>query len=293
MSSPYGPAPAALKGRRKGTIRPVRTILITLLWVFVAFNLFALLWMLSSSLKNSSEIFELPWNLPEFFRWENYRTAWYGGNIGKAALNTVLVSVGCAAATIVVAAPAAYALSRLGMASSGPIIMYFAVGIGIPAQVIMLPLYTVMNQFGLVNSLWGLWILYVATSLPFAVFFLTGFFATLPAELEEAAILDGASALRTFREIMLPLARSGIVTLAILNLIAHWNETILALVFLQTDDKLTLSVAVLNFMKQMQYNNANWGGLFAGVCIVVLPVLLIYLWVGRRIIEGMTFGASK
>lgn len=284
------PAGGAAATDRRG---PVKLIGVPLTWLFVAFNIFVLVWMIMSSLKTSSEIFTVPWNLPEEIQWGNFVLAWRDGNFGKAVLNTVLLTVGTAAATIMLAAPAAYVLSRFKTVTAGPMTMYFAMGIGIPAQLVILPLYAIMNQFGMVNSLWGLWVLYVATSLPFAVFFLTGFFASLPGELEEAATLDGASAFQTYWIIMLPLARSGIVTLAILNTIAHWNETIFALVFLQTDDRMTLSVTLLNFMKAMQYNNANWGGLFAGVCILVLPVLAIYLWLGRQIIEGMTLGADK
>lgn len=274
-------------------IGPIKLLGVPLVWLFVAFNGFVLFWMMMSSLKTSSEIFDAPWNWPETLQWHNYAIAWNGGNFGQSVLNTVLLTLGTAVATIAIAAPASYALSRFRVMSAGSFTMYFALGIGIPAQLVILPLYAVMNQFGLVNSLWGLWLLYVATSLPFAVFFLTGFFSSLPAELEEAATLDGATATQTFLIIMLPLARSGIVTLTILNMIAHWNETIFALVFLQTDDRVTLSVALLNFMKTMQYNNANWGGLFAGVCILVLPVLAVYLWLGRQIIEGMTLGADK
>lgn len=281
------------KGGSSDRPGPVKILGVPFIWLFVAFNFFVLFWMIMSSLKTSSEIFDVPWNLPGAFQWQNYAIAWRDGNFGSAVFNTVAITIGTAVATIAIAAPAAYVLSRFKLISAGPFTMYFAIGIGIPAQLIILPLYAIMNQMGLVNSLWGLWVLYVATSLPFAVFFLTGFFGSLPGELEEAAMLDGASALQTFWIIMLPLARSGLVTLIILNMINHWNETIFALVFLQTDDRLTLPVALLNFMKTMQYNNANWGGLFAGVCVLVLPILAVYLWLGRQIIEGMTLGADK
>lgn len=292
MSKPRSTAPsgtAAVTDR----IGPIKLLGVPLVWLLVAFNVFVLFWMVMSSLKTSSEIFEAPWNWPAAMQWNNYVLAWRDGNFGQSVLNTILLTLGTAVATIAIAAPASYALSRFRVLSAGPFTMYFALGIGIPAQLVILPLYAIMNQFGMVNSLWGLWVLYVATSLPFAVFFLTGFFSSLPGELEEAATLDGASATQTFVIIMLPLARSGIVTLTILNMIAHWNETVFAIVFLQTNDRLTLSVTLLNFMKTMQYNNANWGGLFAGVCILVLPVLAVYLWLGRQIIEGMTLGADK
>lgn len=299
MSDTRASVPAQTPGAPAGTAAvadrfgPIKLLGVPLVWLFVAFNIFVLTWMVMSSLKTSSEIFEVPWEWPEVTQWINYVMAWQDGNFGRSVLNTVLLTLGTAIATIAIAAPASYALSRFKVISAGPFTMYFALGIGIPAQLVILPLYSLMNHLGMVNSLWGLWVLYVATSLPFAVFFLTGFFSSLPSELEEAATLDGASAAQIFRIVMLPLARSGIVTLAILNMIAHWNETIFALVFLQSNEQVTLSLALLNFMKTMQYNNANWGGLFAGVCILVLPVLAVYLWLGRQIIEGMTLGAEK
>lgn len=270
-----------------------KAIFVPIVWIFVFFNLFTVAWMALSSLKTPIEIFNVPWAIPDILQWHNYVSAWQDGGFQGAVVNTVLVTAGCAVFTILIAAPAAYVLSRFTMKSASPLTLYFAMGIGIPAQLIVLPLYVVMNQMGLVNSLWGLWLLYVATSLPFAVFFLTGFFATLDSEMEEAATLDGASPFYTFWYIMLPLARSGIITLFILNLIGHWNETLFAIIFLQTDDKITLSIALINFMQQMQYGDANWGGLFAGVSIIVLPMLLVYIWAGRRIIEGMTLGSGK
>ncbi|MBT2505672.1 carbohydrate ABC transporter permease [Streptomyces sp. ISL-98] len=183
------------------------------------------------------------------------------------------------------------ALSRLGARSAGAGTSLFAIGLGIPAHAAFLPLYQVMAPLSLVNNLRGLWLLCTATSMPFAVFFLTGFFRPLPAELEEAAALDGASPSYTFWRIMLPLARSGLITLLLLNVINHWGETFFALVFIQEQELQTLPL--LGFMQQMQYNGADWGGLFAGIAVVVLPLVALYVWLGRRIIEGMTLGSGK
>lgn len=266
---------------------------VILVWALIAFDFFVLFWLAITSLKTTREVFEGPWRLPTSPEWNNFIRAWDAGNFGQATANTLILAVGTAAATITLAAPAAYALSRFRLPSANPLTLFFVLGIGIPGQVIVLPLYILMAQLALVDTLHGLWILYVATSLPFAVFFLTGFFATLPTELEEAAALDGASPLTTFWAIMLPLARSGIVTLAILNIIAHWNEAIFALILLQSEERQTLPLALLKFLQRMQYNAADWGGLFAGICIVILPVLALYVWLGRRIIEGLTLGASK
>ncbi|OIJ66041.1 carbohydrate ABC transporter permease [Streptomyces mangrovisoli] len=270
-----------------------RIVGVPLVWLFAAFNVFTGVWLLLSSLKSGDEIFSSPWRLPTTPNWGNYARAWTDGLFGQAAVNTVVVVGGTALATLLLAAPAAYVLSRITTRFNSSLTLFFALGLGIPAQVVMLPLFVVMNQLRLVNSLFGLIIVYVATSLPFAVFFLTGFFATLPVELEEAAALDGATPLRTFWQIMLPMARGGLVTVLILNIIQHWGETVFALVFIQTTDHQTLSLALLGFLQQMQYNGADWGGLFAGVALVILPVLACYVWLGRRIIEGMTVGSVK
>lgn len=262
-------------------------------WLLAAFNIFVLLWITLSAFKTTNEIFGSPFALPEIWHWNHFSRAWSESNFGVALLNTLGLVVATAAATVLIAAPAAYVLSRFDVFGSRSVTMFFALGIGVPAQAVVLPLYAVGNQIGLVDNLGGLWLLYVATSLPFAVFFLTGFFGSLPRELEEAAALDGASPARTFWRIMLPLARSGVVTLLIINLIAHWSETVFALIFLQSTRNETLPLALLKFLQRLQYTGADWGELFAGVAIVVLPMLLLYIWLGRRIIEGLTLGSGK
>ncbi|MBA4863330.1 carbohydrate ABC transporter permease [Streptomyces sp. PSKA54] len=262
-------------------------------WLFVAFNVLVLLWILASAVKPTREIIASPWSLPDSLQWGNFARAWDAGNFGTSTLNSLVLVGATALATVLVAAPAAYALSRLGARSAGAGTSLFAIGLGIPSHAVFLPLYQAMAPLGLVNSLWGLWLLYTATSMPFAVFFLTGFFRSLPAELEEAAALDGATPFRTFWQIMLPLARSGLITLLLLNVIQHWGETFFALVFIQDQKLQTLPLALLGFLQQMQYSGADWGGMFAGIAIVVLPLVVLYVWLGRRIIEGMTLGSGK
>lgn len=266
---------------------------IVLVWGLALFSVLLLVWIFLSSFKTTTELFNHPFALPQEWRLDNFAAAWNASNFGVALTNSVVLVLATGFATVVLAAPAAYALSRFGVAGSRPLTMAFALGVGIPVQVIVLPLYRLMSDLYLVNSLEGVWLLYVATSLPFAVFFLTGFFVSLPKEMEEAASLDGAGPVRTFTSIMLPLARSGIVTLLILNIISHWGETIIALVFLQSTELETLPLALLKFLQRLQYTGADWGQLFAGVAIVIGPVLLLYLWLGRRIIEGLTLGADR
>lgn len=276
------------------TRRPVRKVGTALIWGWVGFNIFLILWILNASLKPSREIFsrDRALSLPSEVRWENYVSAWNASQFDLATFNTVTVVLSAAAVVVALAAPAAYVLSRSIARSAGSMTTFFAIGMGIPLQAVLVPLFLMTNWLGLADSLVGLGIVYVAISLPFTVFLLTGFFRTLPAELEEAAALDGASGVRTFVGVMLPLAQPGIVTAFTLNVVLLWNETLLVLVLITDNSQYTLPRALLGLYGTMQYTG-NWGGLFAGSIIVATPVLLIFALLSRRIIEGMTLGASK
>nr|WP_241263827.1 carbohydrate ABC transporter permease [Microbacterium esteraromaticum] len=208
-------------------------------------------------------------------------------------MNSVVTTVVSSFLTVALAAPAAYYLSRVENRLTNSLTLYFVLGLGIPAQVIVIPLFVMLNEVYLTDSLIGLNLVYIGVSMPFTVFLLTAFFRSLPLEMEEAAALDGTTAFGTFWRITLPLAKGGILTAFVLQVISHWNETLLALTLLQSTEKYTLPVALISFIQQQTYSGADWGGLFAGLCIVVLPMLAIYLWLGRRLTEGLTLGMGK
>ncbi|MFB8266122.1 carbohydrate ABC transporter permease [Streptomyces sp. NPDC055955] len=271
---------------------PLRRIGLILVWVFVATNLFLLLWMVLSSLRTTREIFASPWSLPTRVEVSNYVTAFDSG-FGRAALNSVLVSSTAAVISVALAAPAAYALSRRLSGAAGPLTLLFVLGLGVPGQVLLIPVFLMLSRIGLVDSLVGLGFAYVALSMPFTVFLLTGFFRSLPQEVEEAAALDGASPARTFWQIVLPLARSGMITAFLLQFINNWNETLFSLALVQSDDNYTLPLALARFIGEQQYKGADWGGMFAGLCLIVAPMLVLYGWLSRRIITGMTLGIGK
>ncbi|WP_020580019.1 carbohydrate ABC transporter permease [Actinopolymorpha alba] len=266
-------------------------VLVPAAWSLAIFDLFVVAWLFVNSLKTTPEIFQNPWGLPDKPQWRNYLDAWNTAHFGEGVLNSLILVVASGAGTLLLAAPAAYALTRFRWRWSGAVTVFFAMGLGVPAQSLFIPLYVGMDRLGLVNTLWGLLLVYTATNLPFAVFFLTAFFASLPYELEEAAALDGAGPGYTFWRIMLPLTRSGPLTLFVLQAIGDWGETFFALVFLQ--DKKTISLALLNFTQTMQYTGAEWSVLFAGICIIVIPLILLYLWMGSRLIEGIAAGYGK
>ncbi|WP_433236205.1 carbohydrate ABC transporter permease [Streptosporangium sp. CA-135522] len=294
MRGPVKPGPVRL-----GPIRlsPVKLAGTAAVWLFTGVNVLLLYWLVAASFKTPIEIFRDPFGLPHtwFARGNplrNFLYAWNQAEFGHAFMVTVVLVAAAAVSIVLVSAPAAYALSRLGVRGSGPLTGFIAIGMGVPMQTVIIPLFIGMAQLKLTNSLFGLYLLYVALSVPFTVFLLTGFFRNLPEETEEAAAIDGASPLRTFLSITLPLARGGMITALILNAIGLWNETLLAIVFIQENAGFTLARALFTFYGAATYQS-EYGGLIAGVAIVVLPMLVLYLLLARRIITGMTLGAGK
>lgn len=270
------------------------------LGLWCLFNVGLLVWVVLNSFRGGGQIFTDPTGLPERIDFVNYVTAWSQSELGRGFLNSVLLVLTGSLATVVISSMAAYALARTRVPSAGPLTSFFAVGLGLPVQVLIVPLWVLMHRIS--SVMWqtvgwwderiSLWILYVATSLPFAVFLLTGFFRSLPSDLEEASALDGASPWTTFVRIMWPLARPGLTTAFLLTALGLWNETLLALVFITEGDKQTLPQALLGLYGTMQYT-ADWGGLFAGIVIIVVPTVIAYFVLGRRLVEGMTLGAGK
>jgi ABC-type glycerol-3-phosphate transport system permease component len=266
------------------------TYLILIGWSL--FTIFALSWIVLASFKTSREIFREPFKLPAEIQWENYVNAWNSVRLGEYFLNSVIVVTISLILLLAVSAPAAYALSRFKFRGVAIITTVYIVGIGIPYPLLFIPLFGLLAALRVINTLPGLILVYVALSIPFTVFLLTGFFATLPRELEEAALIDGCSNWQTFRKVMLPLAAPGLLTAAIFNGIGLWNEYQLALVFVNNPDNRTLSLGLYSMQNAMQYTG-DWPGLFAGVVIVMVPTILLFIILSERMISGITMGAVK
>lgn len=301
MSAPVPPVrtPPRRPRRAPGSRRPgpLKVVGHLLIWGFTAFNILVLYWLLAASFKTPVEIFTEPFALPRYWfekgdPFRNFDYAWNAVGFKDAFLRSVVLVGAAGAAIVAVSAPCAYVLARLGVRGSGAMTSFIALGMGVPFQTVVLPLFVGMAKLHLTDSLVGLFVVYVALSIPFTVFLLTGFFRSLPDELEEAAAMDGASAFRTFRSVMLPLAQGGLITALILNCIGLWNEALFAIVFLHDSENYTLSRALFTFYSAASYQS-EYGGLIAGVVIVVLPMLLLYIVLARRIISGLTLGAGK
>ncbi len=264
------------------------TQLILILWSLIL--LLPLLWMLMPSLKTDREIFFSPWQLPETLQWENYARAWNEAQIGDFFINSVLVTLGSVTLTLLVGSMLAYTIARFDFPGRKVIQFLFLIGLMFPVFLALVPLFFVARDFHLLNTLHGLAIIYASYSLPFAVFFLTGFFRTLPTELAEAAILDGASHYRVFFEIMMPLARPGIGVAGIFIFLSHWNQFILPFILNSNPEKYVLAQG-LAFLAIEQGYASDWSALFAGLTISIIPTLIVYAFFQRRIQSGLTAGA--
>jgi len=212
--------------------------------------------------------------------------------MGQYFLNSVLV-VGIAVFLIIaVSAPAAYVLSRFVFPMKNFIFKFIVLGLGVPLQMLLIPLFFMLLDIKLLNTLVGLILVYVAISLPFTVFMMSGFFASLPHELEESAYIDGCSSIKTFFKIMFPLGAPAVAAAAIFNSIELMNELMLVKAFITDESKYTLPVGLYGLQGSMQYSG-DWVSLFAGFAVSIFPLAAIYIIMSRRIIEGITVGAVK
>lgn len=261
--------------------------------VLVAISVISpLLWVFVSALKTGDAIVSSPWSLPTQLQFKNFSEAWVSASIGTAFQNSLIATLGTLIILIPIGASAAYALSRYQFFGNRLLFGFFLGGMMFPNFLIVVPLFIEMNQIGLLNSLLGLVLAYVAYSLPFTIFVLSGFFQVLPHELAEAAMVDGCGHFKIYAQVLLPLVRPGIIVVAIFNAIGLWNEYPLALVLLTDPKHQTLPITLSNLAMNQQYQG-NWGALFAGLTIVIAPVLVIYLIFSDRIHDTMIAGAVK
>ena len=251
-----------------------------------------LAWMVLTSAKSGPEIFASPWTLPTRLHWENYSHAWQQAGIAHCFLNSLLITLATLAILLPVGAMAAYVLARYPFPGSKLIFGSFLAGLMVPQFLAIVPLFLLMVSLGLFDTKIGLTIVYVAYSLPFTVFVLTGFFQALPRELHEAAMMDGCTHVGVFRRVMLPLAKPGLIVVGIFNAMGLWNEYSLALVLVSREENRTLPLGIASLVMTRQYQS-DWGALFAGLVIVMAPVLFTYWIVRDRIHEAMLAGALK
>ncbi len=249
-------------------------------------------WVLVSSLKTGAEIVSSPWSLPGSPQWINYSHAWSEAGIGSAFFNSLWVTLATLAILLPSGAMAAYVLARYAFPGVKALQATFLGGMMFPHFLVIVPLFFLLRSLHLLDTKTGLTLVYVAYSLSFTIFVLTGFFQSLPEELADAAMMDGCGHAGTFWKIMLPIARPGLIVVGIFNAIGLWNEYGLALVLVPSDANRTLPLGLANLTMTQLYQS-DWGALFAGLVIVMMPVLIVY-WIFRnQIHETMVAGAIK
>ena len=254
--------------------------------------IFPLAWMIMTAFKSDQEIFFSPWQLPGALRWENFVRAWTQASIGQYFVNSLIVVAGSLTLTLLLSSMAAYVLARYEFVGRRVIYYAFLIGLMFPIFLALVPLFFVARDLALLGTYHGLILVYTAYSLPFSIFFLTGFFRTLPAEVAEAAIVDGASQSTTFFRVMLPMAQPGLVSVGIFNFLGQWNQFILPLVLNPDRERYVLSQG-LAFLAVQQGYQSDWSALFAGLTITMVPVLVVYVLFQRRLESGLTAGALK
>lgn len=261
-------------------------------------------WVFMASIKENSEFYQNPWALPAGFYWQNFVDAWQKASMGSYMLNSVIVTALALAILIIVALPAAYCLSRFKFRSSRFLNVCFMAGLFINVNYIVVPIFLMLRDgdtwlrsvFGdgfLLNNIFVLAVVYAATALPFTIYLLSGYFATLPHAYEEAAYIDGAGYSTTMVRIIFPMAQPSIVTIILFNFLSFWNEYIISLTLLSSaNGPRTLPVGLLNLM-QAQQSAAEYGIMYAGLVMVMLPTLILYICVQKKLIQGMTVGGLK
>lgn len=270
----------------------LKTLLRAYLILFSLIVIAPMVWAAYTSFKTNREFFADPWALPQTLQVQNYVTAWEKARIGGYFLNSVLVTVSVVLAVGLLGAMTAYAATRLGLRAGGWLNKFYMAGMFIPTVLCVVPIFVQLKRVQLLDNLFGLFLLYIAVCLPFTVFVLAGFFQTLPHELEEAALIDGCGYTRIFASILLPLVRSGLATVSIFNFLGCWNEFLLAKTLIFTPEKSTLPLGLVRLMQTARYKT-DWGSLFAGLTIVMIPTLIIYIAFQRQITSGITAGAVK
>ncbi|CAN7628705.1 carbohydrate ABC transporter permease [Rhizobium rhizogenes] len=275
--------------------KPRRDPILIGLWI--ALIVVALIWVapfvfiVFTSLKTKADVTSTGAFMPPVhLALENYSNAWNRGNFANAFFNSAIITVIKVPLGLALSAMAAYALAKIPLKTGKALLLLVVFGTMIPFQVMLAPLFTLVNSLGLIDTYPGVILPYIAFGVPYQVFILHGFFKGIPKELSEAALIDGASHFTIFRRIFLPVCLPVLAALLILDFVSTWNEFAMALVLLQDQHMWTLPLGLMSF--QGQFSN-DYGQLNAAIVMTVLPATLVYLIFQRYFVSGLTSGAVK
>jgi len=253
--------------------------------------IFPFYWMLNTSLKPSAEVFASP---PTFVssQWslDAYRSLFATRSIGRYFVNSLIVALGATALSVVLASLAAYGLTRFFPRGATPFVMFLLFTKMLPETLLIIPYFQLMSDIGLLNTHAALILAYSSFALPFSVWMLIGFFRSIPREIDEAARMDGATVLQAFVRVILPLARPGLVAVALFTFLIAWNSYVWALVLTTDASMFVLSVGIANMVGEYR---VQWNELMAAAVIAALPVMVLYSLLERHLVSAITAGAVK
>lgn len=274
-------------GPRRGAIGAITTVA---LWLYAAVAIVPLLVMLTNSLRTNQDLATEPLGVPLQPDFTSYQRAWIEASFSTYFVNSLVVTITSVAVATGVSLLAAYAISRSTGRLMGVIESVFISGLMMPVFLMIVPIFYLLDSFGLVSTRIGLIAVYAAVSVPFCVFVLTTFFRQLPGELEEAARLDGAGPFRMFWSVMAPLMRPAIATVVVFRFVPIWNDFFYPLILIRNRENYTLPVGLTTFFGEYQ---TDWSTLFAGLVITTLPLLILFLVATKQIVSGLTAGLGK
>lgn len=263
-----------------------------LLFLAVLLVILPLIWTFISSLKNNNEISQYPLKLPAILQWDNFARAWTNAKIGDNFLNSIFITVGSMIFSLILVIPASYALGRYNGKIITPIRSLFMAGMFIQKNYLVVPIFTLLLGVNLLNNRLVLCIVYACTTLPFYIFLMSGFMQGIDKAYVEAAGIDGAGNFRKMVSVVLPMCKPGLATMLMFSFMEYWNEYILALQIIRDDAKKTLPLGLRNIMEQARYAT-DWGALFAAMVIVMLPTMIFYLCVQKKLTSGLSLGGLK
>ena len=261
-----------------------------ILLIMVIICIYPIVWMFFGSMKDKAEFYTNIWGLPKQIHLDNYIAAWKNADLGRRFINSLIVTLGSMCIMIPVTSCAAYAVARLNFKGKNLIYMYLLLGIMIPAGVLGIPTFTVAMKMGLLNSHFGLMLIYAAQNIAMGMFIMRGFFISLPRELEEAAMIDGCSRFGCFVRIIVPLARAGVATQVIFNGLTIWNDYFMANIMITKDELRTLPLSIANFVGK---HSTNYPELFAMLTMATIPGIIVFVLSQKSFIEGVAAGAVK
>ena len=261
-----------------------------ILFLLAVFALGPVLVLFLNSVKTSEQIAHNPFSIPAQPRFENYREAFERGNYANTVKNSAILTAGTVVGTLIVGGMGGYALAHLEIRGANVIAFYFLVGTAIPIQLYVVPLFFIWKYFGLLNTHLGLIIIYCATSSPFATYLIRSYMVALPKEFIEAAKIDGASKFQVMTRVILPLSWPGFLTTGLIVGLGVWNEFLIAVTFVHQPELKPVATSLRAFQERF---TRDWGLTNAASVIMLLPVLILFLLMQRRFIEGLTQGGMK